>query len=130
MGTDMTVGLKIALGAAGVGLIGGVVAERLTSGDSINRSRDADRWNALHDDFLNEHPAPAGTRVFVNSEPAWKNAALVAGAGIGVALLGGAAMFGAHKMSPQNYPLFVAGLSAALLGGGAAAGAGASWAVR
>jgi hypothetical protein len=126
----MTGGMKIALSAAGVGLVGGVIAERLTSGDAINRSRDADRWNALHDDFLKEHPAPAGTRVFVNSDPAWKNAALVGGAGVGVALLGGLAMFGAHKMSPQNYPLFVAGLSAALLGGGVAAGAGASWAVR
>lgn len=126
----MTVGLKIALGAAGVGLVGGIVAERLTSGESINRSRDADRWNALHDDFLDEHPAPTGTRVFVNSEPAWKNAALAGGAGVGLALLGGGVMFAATRMSPQNYPIFVAGLAASLLGGGAAAGAGASWAVR
>ena len=126
----MTAGLKIALGAAGVGLIGGVVAERLTSGGAINNSRDGDRWNALHDDFLKDHPAPAGTHVLVNQEPAWKNAALVGGAGIGLALLGGGLMFAAHKMSPQNYPLFVAGLSASMLGGGAAIGTGASWAVR
>ena len=126
----MTTGMKIALGAAGVGLVGGVVAERLTSGGSIERSRDADRWNALHEDFLKEHPAPAGTRLLVNSEPAWKSAALVGGAGVGAAILGGGLALWATKMSPQNYPLFVAGLSVALLGGGAAAGAGASWAVR
>lgn len=126
----MTAGMKIALGAAGVGLVGGVVAERLTSGDSIARNRDAEVWNRLHDDFLKRHPKPDGVVGGYGTEPAWKNAALVGGAAVGVAALGGGLMFAATRLRPQNYPLFVAGLATTLLGGAAAAGAGASWAVR
>lgn len=126
----MTTGMKVALGAAGAGLVAGVVAERLTSGQSIERNRDAQVWNRLHEDFLARHPAPEGVQLHVGTEPAWKNAALVGGASLGVAALGGGAMYAAARLKPQNYPLFVAGLATALLGGAAAAGAGASWAVR
>ena len=125
---SMTAGMKIALGAAGVGLVGGVVAERLTSGQSIERNRNAEVWSRLHDEFLSRHPKPDGVSMYVGTEPAWKNAALVGGAALGVAALGGGAMFAAKRM--KSYPLFVAGLATTLLGGAAAAGAGASWAVR
>lgn len=126
----MTVAMKIALGAAGAGLVGGIIAERVSSPDAINRSRDADRWNALHEDFLKEHPAPAGTRLFVNSEPAWKNAALAGGAGVGVAALGGGLLFAATKVPNLSGPLRIAGMGVAALGAAAALGTSLSWAVR
>jgi hypothetical protein len=127
---SITVPMKIALGAAGVGLVGGVVAERLTSGGSIAKNRDAEVWGKLHDDFLTRHPKPDGVHMRVASTPAWQNAALVGGAGAGVAALGGGLMFAATKLKPQNFPMFVAGLSLAALGGAAALGTGASWALR
>lgn len=127
---QITVPMKIALGAAGAGLIGGVVAERLTSGSTIQKSRDAEKWGALHDDFLKRNPAPDGVRVGVVSTPAWQNAAIVGGAAAGVGALGGGLAFAATKLKPQNFPMFVAGISVAALGGAAALGAGASWAVR
>jgi hypothetical protein len=130
IGGGLTPGLKIALGAAGVGLVGGAVAERLLSPDSIQRSEAGSAWNKEHSRFLKEHPAPAGTRVFVNSEPAWKNAAVVGGAAAGLAALGGGLTFAASKMKPQNFPLAVAGIATAALGVAAMAGAGASWAIR
>lgn len=117
-----------ALGAAGI--VGGFAAERFLSPDSITASKDGERWKGLHDDFLAQHPAPAGTRVFVGSSPAWKNAALVGGAGLGAALLGSAAAFGASRMSPQNYPIFLAGVTLATIGAGVALGAGGSWKLR
>ncbi|MCW2928309.1 MAG: hypothetical protein JWM86_2277 [Thermoleophilia bacterium] len=126
----ITTGMKIALGAAGAGLVGGIVAERMMSPKSIEQARDGDRWGALHDDFLKEHPLPAGTHLHVGTEPAWKNAAIAGGASLGVALLGAGMMFGAHKLNPQNYGLFVAGMSATALGGAGLIGTGASWAVR
>lgn len=124
----MTGALKFAAIAGGVGLVGGVVAERIFSGTSIDNAREADRWNALHDDFLKEHPAPVGTHVNVLSEPKWKNAALVGGAGLGVGLLGGGMLFAANKMN--NFPLGVAGLAIAALGAGALLGTGGSYVVR
>lgn len=123
-------GMKVALGAAGAGLVGGIVAERVTSGDSIRRNRDAERWNSLHEDFLKRYPVPEGVHLRVSTEPAWKNAALVGGAATGVAALGGGLAIAATRLKPQNYPMFVAGLSLAALGGAAALGTGASWAVR
>lgn len=128
--SGMTLGMKIALGAAGTGFVGGIVAERVTSGDSIRRNRDAERWGSLHDDFLKRYPVPEGVHLRVSTEPAWKNAALVGGAGVGVAALGGGLAIAATKLKPQNYPMFIAGLSLAALGGAAALGTGASWAVR
>lgn len=126
----MTGALKFAIGAAGVGLVGGIVAERIFSPSAINNAREADRWNALHDDFLKEHPAPVGTHVRAFSEPKWKNAALVGGAALGVGALGGGLLFAATKMSPQNFPLGVAGLAIAALGAGTLLGAGGSYLVR
>ncbi len=127
---SITPALKIALGAAGVGLVGGVVAERMTSGDSIKKNREAEVWNRLHDDFLKRHPTPDGVNLKVRSTPAWQNAAIAGGAAAGVAALGGGVAFAATKLRPQNFPMFVAGLSLAALGGAAALGVGASWAVR
>jgi hypothetical protein len=124
----MTGALKFAAGAAGAGLIGGIVAERMLSPDSITKSRDADRWNALHDDWLQEHPAPAGTSVWTHSTPQWKNAALLGGAALGVGALGGGLLFAANKIN--NFPLGVAGLAMAALGAGALVGTGGSYVVR
>jgi hypothetical protein len=128
--SGITGSMKIALGAAGVGLVGGVVAERMTSGDAIRKNRDAERWTSLHEDFLNRYPVPEGVSLRVNTTPAWKNAAIAGGAAAGVAALGGGLAFAATKLKPQNFPMFVAGLSLAALGGAAALGVGASWAVR
>lgn len=127
-GMTLTPALKIAIGAAGVGLVGGIVAERMMSPESIDKARDFDRWDALHQDFLKEHPAPAGTHVSVFSEPRWKNAAIAGGAAAGVGALGGGLLFAANRMN--NFPLGVAGLTVAALGAGALIGAGASYAVR
>jgi hypothetical protein len=96
-----------AAAAAGVGLVGGIVAERLFSGDAIDKARDGDRWTTLHDDWLKEHPAPAGTNVWTHSTPQWKNAALIGGAALGVA-----------------------GLAIAALGAGTLLGTGGSYLVR
>lgn len=126
----MTVGMKIVLGAAGAGLVGGIVAERLTSGDSIAQNREGEVWGRLHDRFLKENPKPDGVTMFVRNTPSWKNAALAGGAALGVGALGGGLTFAATKLRPQNYPLFVAGLATTLLGAGAAAGVGASWLIR
>ena len=126
----LTPTLKVALGAAGIGLIGGAVTERLLSPSSIERSRDGDRWGALHDDFLADHPAPAGTKVFVGSEPAWKSAAVVGGAAAGIAALGGGMVYVATKLPSQPFLLGAAGVAIAALGVAGLAGAGASWAVR
>lgn len=130
IGDLMTGALKLILGAAGVGLVGGVVAERLMSPDSIEKSRDHDRWDALHDDFLQEHPAPAGTHVSVLGEPRWKNAAIVGGAAAGVGLLGGGALLLATRMKPQNFPLGVGGMAMAALGAAGVVGATVSYAIR
>ena len=127
---SITPAMKIMLGAAGVGLVGGVVAERMTSGSAIARSREAEVWNRLHDDFLDRHPVPDGVHMSVRSTPAWQNAAIAGGAAAGVAALGGGLALWATKMKPQNFPLFVGGLAAAALGVGAMAGVGASWGVR
>jgi hypothetical protein len=117
-----------AAAAAGVGLVGGIVAERLFSGDAIDKARDGDRWTTLHDDWLKEHPAPAGTNVWTHSTPQWKNAALIGGAALGVGALGGGLLFAANKMN--NFPLGVAGLAIAALGAGALLGTGGSYVVR
>lgn len=127
---NLSMTAKIAMGAAGAGLVGGIVAERMTSGGSIERSKEADVWNRLHDDFLTRHPAPEGVHMYVGSEPAWKNAAISGGAAAGVAALGGGMMLLARKMQPTNQLLSIAGLGVAALGLGAAAGVGASWGVR
>jgi hypothetical protein len=126
----MTPAMKMIGAAAGIGLVGGIVAERMTSGKAIQRNADAQVWNKLHEDFLKRHPVPGGVLLHVGTEPAWKNAALVGGAAAGVAALGGGLAFAASKMTPQNFPLFVAGMGVAALGTAAAAGAGASWAIR
>lgn len=126
----ITPAMKVVLGAAGVGLVGGVVAERMTSGSTIAKNREAEVWTRLHDDFLSRHPVPDGVRMSVHTTPAWQNAAIAGGAAAGVAALGGGLALWATKMKPQNFPLFIGGLAAAALGAGAAAGVGASWAVR
>jgi hypothetical protein len=124
----MTGALKFAAAAAGVGLVGGVIAERMLSPDSITKSRDADRWNTLHDDWLKEHPAPAGTNVWTHSTPQWKNAALLGGAALGVGAVGGGLLFAANKLN--SFPLGVAGLAIAALGAGTLLGTGGSYFVR
>lgn len=130
MATGVSTGMKVVIGAAGAGFVGGIVAERVTSGEQIRTSRQAERWQVLHDDFLKRHPAPDGVRLRVSAEPAWKNAAFVGAAGAGVGALGGGLAIAATRMKPQNYPMFVAGLGLAALGGAAALGTAASWAVR
>jgi hypothetical protein len=127
---SLTTGMKVALGAAGAGLVGGFVAERVVSGSSIAKSREAEIWNRMHDDFLRQHPVPDGVSVRVHSTPAWQNAAIAGGAAAGVAALGGGIAFAATRLKAPSYPLFVAGLATAALGGAAALGVGASWALR
>lgn len=122
--------MKIAIGAAGVGVLGGIVAERMVSGDAIERNRDAAVWNRLHDDFLKRNPVPDGVHLNVRTEPAWKNAAITGGAALGVAALGGGLAFAATKIRGGVYPMFVGGIALAALGGAAALGTGVSWAVR
>lgn len=126
----MTGALKLILGAAGVGLVGGAVAERLLTPSSMDRANAHQQWDAKHDEFLKSNPAPAGTSVFVGGEPQWKNAALVGGAAAGVGLLGGGLLFAATKMKPQNFPIGVTGSAMAALGAAALVGAGASYAIR
>ena len=126
----LTPGMTTVLVSAGVGLIGGVVAERMLSPNSIGKAEAGGSWGKLHDDFLTKHPVPNGTHVLVTSQPAWQSAALIGGGGAVLGGIGGGVMYAASKMQPQNYPLFVGGMAAAALGASAAVGVGASWALR
>lgn len=130
--TTITPAMKVIMAGAGVGLVGGIVAERVMSPGYMDRARAGDRWSVLHDDFIRAHPAPAGTHVRVSREHEGRGAAIAALGGVALA---GAGLGVFHLASRMNagagfLPLGVAGLTLAAAGGAAFAGASGSWAVR
>jgi hypothetical protein len=113
------------------GVIGGFYAEHKYASKSNEDAAAGDAWGKLHDQFLKDHPAPAGTRDFTHTSPGWLgDAAVFSGAGA-TAAGGIGALLLLNKFAP-NTPT-VAGfglLGVGLLGVGGLVGAGASYEFR
>jgi hypothetical protein len=111
-----------------VGAVGGFIVEHKLAGSSSEKAAAGDAWSKAHDEFLKDHPVPAGTRDFNHTAPGWLGDAAAFGGAGATAVAGFGTLLALNKYAP-NTPTF-AGFALAgvgVLGVGGLLGAGASY---
>ena len=126
MNINLSTPMKVGLGAAAAGLVGGFVAERLVSPQFIEKAEAHDRWRPGFDDYVSRFPVPDGTSVRVVSTPEWTGEAIVGGVGAALGIAGGVTLL----RKPTSPIVGYGAVAAAGLGAGALAGSLASYALR